>query len=274
MRTSKRIHLGYEGAVTPGFLNTLGIQDGLVLGFSIERIVTGYEGIALKLVRDSDDSELDIYYEDDNSINTATISDFIGASTGLVKQWGNQGNINYPAYQNTKVNMPTWDNTNVRVDFNGTTDFMIVNDYTAIDVTSPPLSFYVNAYNDNVWLFEHYIARSNDITDIQWTVQSTSGAFDNLTLNSSARVYVQDTQNDKKIITTWAGTGANETKLKTGVGEHIATYAFMPTTRSNTRLGCVYAIAGEDRFLDGKITTLLMFNTDIYSYYDDLKDNI
>ena len=88
-------------------------SDGLVFdkfgigiaGFSIQRLSSSYLGACLRVQRSSDNTEQDIGFVN-NELDTVSLLNFIGAGTGYVSIWYNQGSGGINAVQSVQSFMP------------------------------------------------------------------------------------------------------------------------------------------------------------------------
>jgi len=88
-------------------------SDGLVFdkfgigiaGFSIQRLSSSYLGACLRVQRSSDNTEQDIGFVN-NELDTVSLLNFVGAGTGYVSIWYNQGSGGINAVQSVQSFMP------------------------------------------------------------------------------------------------------------------------------------------------------------------------
>ena len=108
------------GALTeslhPAVIAAIGpISTSFFLAVSVRLLIPTYTGAALRIRRSSDNTELDINFLGDGSLDVAQATTFIGGATGFVVTWYNQnGTTNHPT-QAVQANQPEF----VANDLNG-----------------------------------------------------------------------------------------------------------------------------------------------------------
>jgi hypothetical protein len=276
--SSKRIRLMETGKTYSGILDTLGNVDNCVMGFSLYRLTSQYEGYCLRVVRASDSQTLDIGFVD-GYIDIDSLETFCAGTDGYVDIWYNQSQSSSitnalqttPGYRPKIVNSGSFLINGLK--FDGSDDIMNVVSYPAIDITNSPLTTYLNYYNNNAhsgFYFAKYIGSS--AFNIQYCLQSITSSCRIFMNGSFGRVITTAGHNVtglNKTMTAWQGTGTNEFKIKslTGLGQNTINGTL---TSYNT-----FNIGGwSTNFADANIKTLLIFNSDEYSKYDQLVANI
>ena len=73
---------------TPYLLDT---YEGAAAAYSLRRLRSAYTGPAVRVRRASNNDELDIYFNRDGSLDTATLEAFCAGTDGFVKVWYDQG---------------------------------------------------------------------------------------------------------------------------------------------------------------------------------------
>ena len=63
---------------------------GAAVGYSVRRLNGDYYGPCMRVRRDSDNAERDIYFGGDDILDTATLEDFCSGTDGYVVRWYNQ----------------------------------------------------------------------------------------------------------------------------------------------------------------------------------------
>lgn len=82
--------------------------DNIATAFSVRRLLTAYEGAALRLRRSSNDDEDDFGFDANGDLDTAAIATFIGAGSGFVKTWYDQSGNARNATQATDASQPAY----------------------------------------------------------------------------------------------------------------------------------------------------------------------
>ena len=88
------------------------------IGFDLQKLRSAYSGACIKVLRDSDNTTLDIGFVN-NVIDTVSLLSFIGSGTGYVHTWYDQSINGNNATQTVKVNMPRIVNSGVVETLNG-----------------------------------------------------------------------------------------------------------------------------------------------------------
>lgn len=73
---------------TPYLLDT---YEGAAAAYSLRRLRSSYTGPAVRVRRETNNDELDIYFNRDGSFDTATLEAFCAGTDGFVKVWYDQG---------------------------------------------------------------------------------------------------------------------------------------------------------------------------------------
>ena len=88
---------------TPYLLDS---YEGAAAAYSLRRLRSAYTGPAVRVRRASNNDELDIYFNRDGSLDTATLETFCAGTDGFVKVWYDQGQEANDAEQTTTANQP------------------------------------------------------------------------------------------------------------------------------------------------------------------------
>jgi hypothetical protein len=88
---------------TPYLLDT---YEGAAAAYSLRRLRSAYTGPAVRVRRASNNDELDIYFNRDGSLDTATLEAFCAGTDGFVKVWFDQGQGGNDATQTTTASQP------------------------------------------------------------------------------------------------------------------------------------------------------------------------
>jgi len=88
---------------TAGLLDT---YSGASVAYSLRKLRNGYYGNAIRVRRSSDNSEQDIAFKADGTLDTVSLLAFVGSVNGFVTTWYDQSGNGYNAYQSTAINQP------------------------------------------------------------------------------------------------------------------------------------------------------------------------
>ena len=132
-----------------GIFDSLGIADNAKFIFSpYKRLTKNYKGNLVKVKRTSDSAESWFGYDSNGDLDTVSLLAWVGASDGLVMEVANQYNDSYNASQSDTDKMPKIVSGGVLESsgllFDGIDDYLEITDYSDIQITSSPLSVYVN----------------------------------------------------------------------------------------------------------------------------------
>lgn len=75
-------------------------------GYSVRKLRTGYSGACLRVRRSSDNTEQDIGFTSAGALDTSAISSFVGANSGFVVTWYDQGGNGINVTQSTTGRQP------------------------------------------------------------------------------------------------------------------------------------------------------------------------
>lgn len=253
-----------------GILDDLGIANNLKLAFSNTRLTQNYDDFAYLLYRQADSAEKYFYFKNDGSIDSDSILSWLGNGIGKVKYQGNQGNVNYPAYQNDPDKMPIIANGGVFNSagnlFDGTNDFLQVDDYSDIQITSQPFSFYCNF--NKIGSSGVIFAKELNVSSIQIELY-VNGGNGNIfaTMEGSYRhSVIPFSAGVNKTIYEWAN---NDVTFQDNAQIGTGTYSGALTNRDYFRIGCGYEDTTEDYFHNMNLKTLMIFNSGEYDNYDN-----
>jgi len=88
---------------TPYLLDT---YEGAAAAYSLRRLRSAYTGPAVRVRRESNNDELDIYFDGQGNLDTASLEAFCAGTNGFVKVWYDQGPGGNDAEQTTTANQP------------------------------------------------------------------------------------------------------------------------------------------------------------------------
>ena len=88
------------------YVPLLDTYTGATAAYSLRKLRSAYTGYAVRVRRSSDSTTLDIGFNSNGTLDTATLSTFVGANSGYVSIWYDQsGNSNH-ANQVTSASQP------------------------------------------------------------------------------------------------------------------------------------------------------------------------
>jgi hypothetical protein len=137
--------------------------SGAAAAYSLRKLRTAYTGSAIRVRRSNDNTEQDIGFTSAGDLDTASLKTFVGANSGFVTTWYNQGDSSgRDVSQSTAANQPRIinagvverENGKVRMLFDGSNDFL-------------------QAATSSHWEFLHFgsfytnfgVARAGNVTD-------------------------------------------------------------------------------------------------------------
>jgi len=92
-------------AAAPAFVGLLDTYPNASVGLSLRRLSSTYTGSLIRVRRSSDDAEQNIGYVGE-SLDTSSLSSFVGASSGFITTWYDQSNNSRDFYQTTQSFQP------------------------------------------------------------------------------------------------------------------------------------------------------------------------
>ena len=88
---------------TPYLLDS---YEGAAAAYSLRRLRSAYTGPAVRVRRESNNDELDIYFDGQGNLDTASLEAFCAGTNGFVKVWYDQGPGGNNTEQTTTANQP------------------------------------------------------------------------------------------------------------------------------------------------------------------------
>lgn len=260
-----------------GILDTLGIAGNMVLGFSLYRLVVGYEGYCLRVRRSSDDEELDIGFDSNGYIDVVTLESFCSGIDGFVSIWYNQYASGNNALQTTNGYQPQIVSSGSLLSnglrFDGTDDSLTVSNYDVLNSLGTSATFF---YKVKILTTPSYPNEGMIFSKNRWNQYrcgSLYSAVDRLSMKASSikdvdLTYILNVNYDRLI--EYNGIHIND--YKNGIlSSTIPLSGDMVSTSANLYLG---SNAELDSFLNYEIKALLIFNSNEYDNYNDLANNI
>ena len=170
---------------TPYLLDT---YEGAAAAYSLRRLRSSYTGPAVRVRRNSNNDELDIYFNGDGSLDTATLEAFCAGTDGFVKVWYDQGQGGNDAEQTSTASQPQIVSSGSVVTENGlpAVEFDGANDHLQNSSVPTGTIFTADAENTIVAVMyqdgaktDNVLLSNNSTTDI-FTVWATQGTSNNL----------------------------------------------------------------------------------------------
>lgn len=165
------------------YVGLLDTYSGAKAAYSLRKLRSAYTGYAIRVRRSSDNTSQDVGFNVDGTLDTTTLTTFVGANSGFVSIWYDQANAN-DLIQNTSTNQ-----------------LRIINAGT-LDVLNGKASLYNQAGGINRFLkvsFGANLAQPN--TYFHLGSHSTSGyLFDNFSIAIQSAIY-QGTSTSMRLYT-------------------------------------------------------------------------
>jgi hypothetical protein len=116
---------------TAGLLET---YPSTTAAYSLRKLRAGYYGFAIRVRRSSDNTEQDISFKADGTLDTTYLLAFVGNGDGFVTTWYDQSGNGYNFTQTTAANQPqivstgsiTTKNSKPTIKFDGLNDYMTI----------------------------------------------------------------------------------------------------------------------------------------------------
>lgn len=253
---------------TPYLLDT---YEGAAAAYSLRRLRSAYTGPAVRVRRASNNDELDIYFNGDGSLDTATLEAFCAGTDGTVKIWYDQGQEGNDMSQTvtanqfdivsngvvlTKNGKPTLNSDGASVKRLDSTD---ATDYSSGLLTAAVFSgriYPLSVQSDNDNGFRHHVLsfgmrgrfNSNNLDDNTFTTYVGDQAVQILTFDGST-----------------AGNYVNDNTGVTNPASVSDTSAMTKTIGSLSYAGAPYI---------GNIQEVIMFDSDQSANREAIRDNI
>lgn len=242
-------------------------KNNLVLGFSYYKLLSSYKGYCVKVRRSSDNAEMDFGFVN-NYIDYTSILAFCGAGSGYVSIWYNQYASGNNAVQATSGNQPrivdggTFEEAGLN--FIGSSFKMTVNNYTAIDITTPKLSIYIKCkISSDGWIFGKNL---NASANMQYGLYCPATNAIYCYFSGLDRIYSDsNTASDLATMFVWNNKNSN------GITSYSSTFASRNGTFGNDisysgsslYIGCRGAGA---TYFTGNVKSLILLNSSINDF--------
>ena len=136
---------------TAGLLET---YTGSSAAYSLRKLRTGYYGAAIRVRRSSDNTEQDIAFKTNGTLDTVGLTGFVGSGDGFVTTWYDQSGNGKHAYQISASNQPrivlggVIDLINNKPSLKFTNGQMLVTTQNVLSTGNQPYSIYGVSYNN------------------------------------------------------------------------------------------------------------------------------
>ena len=116
-----QVRVGIRGSVSQSQTQSLLLDtySGAAAAYSLRKLNTSYTGSAIRVRRSSDNTEQNIGFNADGTLNTLALLAFVGSGTGFVTTWYDQSGNNRNATQVSASNQPLIVNGGVLYTLNG-----------------------------------------------------------------------------------------------------------------------------------------------------------
>jgi hypothetical protein len=252
------------------------IGDYGIISYSMWKLSASYEGNILRARRSSDDEELDIGISG-NYIDQAALEAFtIGTNAFCPKLYAQNGGKD--AYQTDSTKQPQIVSNGSFLGglvFDGTDDWLLIDDDSEHELTDDPISIYANANITFPNSGGKYIFCRNDTTfgDIQYSLLLNSNAA-TIVLGGVETANFTMTQSENKTLAVWEDETADGVTIKneglSGTGQKTGSL----TNYTNNSIGArnVSGAGVRSFFFDGTLRTLIVFNSDRINDFNILKE--
>jgi hypothetical protein len=246
---------------TPYLLDT---YEGAAAAYSLRRLRSAYTGPAVRVRRASNNDELDIYFNRDGSLDTATLEAFCAGTNGFVKVWFDQGQEGNDAEQTTTANQPqivssgsvVTENGQPALAFDGSDDFI-----TPVTSTASDYTMHAVTKNSSVssYLFDSQTGR------FIFDVRGTSVYYDGTHRGTPHTGTAQQLQSIYAVAPSSGQSYVDGTQINTGLGY------VQKALGGTTRLGGAYY--GDSRIV-GTMQEFVLYASDQSANRTGIEDNI
>jgi hypothetical protein len=263
-----------EELKSPGLLDD---YPGAAAAYSLRKLDKDYTGSAIRVRRASDNSEQDIGFNTDGTLDTSTLTTFCSGTDGFVKTWYDQSGNSNDATQTTTGDQPQivsggtvlGIDGNPAVQFDGSSDHMDMN-HTDLYGQSRLDSFIHYQSSDDAFILYHDDTGGGGLYSFIPLIGSTAtglvGTYGSpdLYINGAQVnvVYGTTTRGDLHTAIVTNGVSATAGALETHLNSSTASWnAFGISPYNNIRL-------------NGKICEMVFYNTDQSSNRTGIESNI
>jgi hypothetical protein len=147
------------------YIGLLDTYSGAIGAYSLRKLRSAYTGYAIRVRRSSDNTSQDIGFKVDGTLDTTTLTTFVGANSGFVSIWYDQANTNN-LIQNTSTNQ-------LRIISSGTLDILNgkpslynqaggINRFLKVsfgsNLSQPNTYFHLGSHSTSGYVFDNYTA--------------------------------------------------------------------------------------------------------------------
>jgi hypothetical protein len=170
----------------------LNLFPNATAAYSLRKLRKDYLGAVIRVRRSSDNTELDF---NANQINNGVMLNWVGSGNGFVSVWYDQSGNGKNAIQTTAISQPSivtnglilLDGNKPTIEFNGTSNFLIINSYIVelsandaqVIVVNKPKgsqgSYVVTEGDGNAPYSSNFIIGSSDGSNALWVNSSVTG---------------------------------------------------------------------------------------------------
>jgi len=257
---------------TPYLLDT---YEGAAAAYSLRRLRSAYTGPAVRVRRASNNDELDIYFNRDGSLDTATLEAFCAGTDGFVKVWYDQGQEGNDAEQTSTASQPQIVSSGSVVTDNGKPALEFVPydnfpfDNSALDIGSLS-SFTVGRYantSDN----QIMLGLSGGVANKRWFTPYLTGGNFNYAYGAQATYMNTPADTNQNLHTLIAGStlGGIEAFLNSSsVGTQATLVSGIDLTNSGImKLGTAF-------YTNGNLQEVIVYDSDQSANRQGIEDNI
>ena len=253
---------------TPYLLDT---YEGAAAAYSLRRLRSAYTGPAVRVRRASNNDELDIYFNRDGSLDTATLEAFCAGTDGFVKVWYDQGQGGNDAEQTSTASQPqivssgsvVTENGKPAVYFDGANDQFQLS-YPDLYGQSVLDAYIAYATNDN-----SYVLFSNRPTEFKYSLLVEDGSSSTLLVSNygTPDLFV----NGNQYAINYGTTTRDELHTELVRDQMILEVHQGATTSNWSDFGFSNYGARE---LNGNVSEIILYNSDQSANRQGIEDNI
>jgi hypothetical protein len=114
-----RVGIRVTSGSSPAPSYLLDTYSGAAVAYSLRKLSSTYSGSSIRVRRSSDNTEMNIGFNSDGSLNTSALLTFVGSGNGFVTTWYDQSGNNINANQTVAASQPLIVNSGVLNVVNG-----------------------------------------------------------------------------------------------------------------------------------------------------------
>jgi hypothetical protein len=114
-----RVGIRVTSGSSPAPSYLLDTYSGAAVAYSLRKLSSTYSGSAIRVRRSSDNTEMNIGFNSDGSLNTSALLTFVGVGNGFVTTWYDQSGNNVNANQTVAASQPLIVNSGILNVVNG-----------------------------------------------------------------------------------------------------------------------------------------------------------